>query len=204
MNIFESNGDICKNAYLNWNTQQCDTAHNFYVLANDFEEAAKTMLKAVIADNNDKKADTLIMPIFYCIDQSIEVYLKSVISLLNELDGKNESFSISHDIQFLYNTMKSRIEKKEKSTKGLQKHFSALKNYIDELYVNIKKPSDNKPKIDFARYPIDSDGKPHFYIESSDNVVVNVMELNKRYIDVASSLQSIYSMYREEMEQNNG
>lgn len=203
MAIFSYNSDINKNAYLNWNTDKRDKIHNFHVLAKDFEEAAITMLEAVLNENRDKKADRLIMPIFYCIDQSIEVYLKAAISLLNELMEINEKVPNSHDIRFLYETMKSRIEKKEKSTKGLQKHLSALKDYIDELYKYIKPSENSKPNMDFARYPVDTKGNPHFYIESSDNVVVNVEELNKVFNKVVCSLEGIYLMYDEELENEN-
>lgn len=51
MIIFESSGDISKNAYLNWNADKYDMTHNFYVLAKDFEEAAITLMKAVLESN---------------------------------------------------------------------------------------------------------------------------------------------------------
>ena len=203
MNIFESSGDISKNAYLNWNTYQSDTAHNFFVLANDFEEAAKTMLKAVLTDNTDKKADSLIMPIFYCIDQSIEVYLKAIIQLQNAALKKQEKIYDKHNILTLFEKMRDKLDLKD-SADNFEDNFKALSSYIDELYKYIKPTENSKVNMDFARYPVDTKGNPHFYIESSDNVVVNLEELNIRFTEITSTLQGMYSMYREEMEQNNG
>ncbi len=201
MKIFESNGDIAKNAYLNWNTYPNDIVHNFYILAKDFEEAAKTMLNAVLSNNIDKKADNLIMPIFYCINQSIEVYIKAVIMLINRIEKKNEKSEVTHDIQCLYNKMINAIEKDP--TEDLINNFSILKDYIDELYVHIKKPLNSKPKMDFARYPVDTTGKPYFYIETTENVVVNVEELNKKFETISSTLEAIYAMYEKEWENRN-
>lgn len=197
MEIFKGNGDISKNAYLNWNTNLNDTSHNLYMLANDFKNASIVMMNVVLEDNVDKKADSLIMPILFCINQSIEIYLKAVIFLANQLDNKNEKITTSHDIKSLYNTLKGKIEKKGK-TKGLEKHFSVMNAYINELYSYIKKPTDNKPKMDFARYPVDTDGKAHFYIESEDNVIVNVKALYDNFNKISASLECIYNLYMEE------
>ena len=164
MIIFESSGDINKNAYLNWNTDKHDTAHNFYVLAKDFEEAAITLMKAVLENNKDKKADSLIT---------------------------------------LFEKMRDKLDSKE-SIDDFEKCFKALSSYIEELYKYIKPTENSKLNMDFARYPVDTKGNPHFYIESSDNVVVNMEELHRRFTAIASSLEGIYSMYREEMEHNNG
>lgn len=203
MKIFETNRNINKNAYLNWNTDKHDTAHNFYVLAKDFEEAAITLMKAVLENNIDKKADSLIMPIFYCIDQSIEVYLKAIIQLRNYALNIQEKIYDKHNIRTLFGRMRDKLDSKE-SIDDFEKCFKALSSYIEELYKYIKPTENSKLNMDFARYPVDIEGNPHFYIESSDNVVVNVEELHKRFTAIASSLEGIYSMYREEMEHNNG
>lgn len=203
MKIFETNRNINKNAYLNWNTDKHDTAHNFYVLAKDFEEAAITLMKAVLENNIDKKADSLIMPIFYCIDQSIEVYLKAIIQLRNYALNIQKKIYKKHDIRTLFEKMRNKLDSKE-STDDFEKCFKALSSYIEELYKYIKPTENSKLNMDFARYPVDIEGNPHFYIESSDNVVVNVEELYRRFTAIVSSLEGIYSMYREEMEHNNG
>ena len=70
--LFSSNCDIRKNAYLNWRTRQGDPAYNLHIMASNFADSALTLINAVLQDNTDKKADTLIMPILYSIDQAIE------------------------------------------------------------------------------------------------------------------------------------
>ena len=150
MIIFESSGDINKNAYLNWNTDKHDTAHNFYVLAKDFEEAAITLMKAVLENNKDKKADSLIMPIFYCIDQSIEVYLKAIIQLRNHALNIQEKIYNKHDIYTLFEKMRDKLDSKE-SIDDFEKCFKALSSYIEELYKYIKPTENSKLNMDFAR-----------------------------------------------------
>ena len=77
--LFSYNPDISKNAYLNWNTDKNDYAYNMYLLASDYADGAITLINSILIDNRDKKADALIMPVLYCIDQSIEVYIKAVL-----------------------------------------------------------------------------------------------------------------------------
>lgn len=204
--IFDYNIDISKNAYLNWRIDKNDQAYNLWVLAEGFANAAVIMMDAILEDNKDKKADSIIMPILYSIDQSIEVYMKSIIRLIEELNGEQICNYTSHDIADLKNIMVSKIEKKETKTKGLKKHLSPVTEYIDELYARIR-TRDEKGRtianIDFARYPMDVDGKPHFYVAASDNVVINVENLKGKFIAIRKSLCGIYMMYEAEKENKN-
>ena len=86
--LFSYNIDIDKNAYLNWRTDRHDNAHNLYVLASDYADGAITLIDCILVDNRDKKADALIMPIMYSIDQSIELFLKAIIREIEELEDE--------------------------------------------------------------------------------------------------------------------
>lgn len=203
MDIFEANRDISKNAYMNWNMIKDDIPHNLKELANSYANSAELMMSMVIENNIDKKADALIFPIFYSINQSIEVYLKSIIAEIEELEGNILCNYTTHDILELFNNLKSKIKKKEKKTKKLEATLRPLKEYIDNLYhyINVKdEDGKNKLYIDFARYPINTDGKPHFYITEKTNMIVNVEMLSTEYKKIHFLLEGLYAMYEEERE----
>ena len=160
--LFSSNCDIRKNAYLNWRTRQGDPAYNLHIMASNFADSALTLINAVLQDNTDKKADTLIMPILYSIDQAIELYMKTIIRLIEDKEG------------------------------GL------ASNYTSELYEKISTKDAKGRKvvnIDFARYPFDTDGKAHFYVEDTDNVVIDVENLGQRFSSIRDTLESLCLMY---------
>lgn len=198
--IFSSNGDIRKNAYINWRTHENDDINNLHVLAEGYGKATKILIQQTLEDNSDKKADSLIFPILYGLNQAIELYEKCITLQVHTLLGQKYIIPINHDINQLFGEMKSVISKKESSTKGLTKHLSPLEKYISELYTYIK-VNQGKPDIDFSRYPIRVDGSSHFYIESKDNVTVDMEALQKSIDAIFESLEGLFSMYRDESEE---
>ena len=70
---------------MNWNTDHSDNIHNYSVIGKSFALAANVLMDNIIQNNKDKKRDYLIFPIFYDIDQAIEVYLKAIIYRTKEL-----------------------------------------------------------------------------------------------------------------------
>ncbi len=196
--IFSYNSDISKNAYLNWRTDKNDHAFNLFVLASDYSAGALCLINTVLADNHDKKADALIMPILYSIDQSIEVYIKAIIRKIEMLTDDKISNYKTHDVKELYGALIGHIKKDSAKTQGLQKHLLPLSSYIDELYSKIQTTNQGEKKeldIDFARYPIRVDGSPHYYIAADDNVVVDLENLRNRFLDIIEILEGLYNMY---------
>lgn len=199
--LFSYNQNIQKNAYLNWRTDKNDKAYNLYVLASDFADGAVVMINAILSDNTDKKADALIMPILCCINQSIELYIKTVIRLVEEqIDGAVSNYT-THNNSELKNIMIAKIRKKELKTSGLQKHLKPVSDFIDELNDKIKSYDDKgKVNMDFARYPFDTDGNSYFYVKENDNVVIDVENLSNRFSAIRDSLESLCFMYEENRE----
>ena len=197
--ILSYNADISKNAYLNWRIAGHNIAGNLTILAESFENAAKELMQSVLRDNRLKQADSLIFPIMYSVDQSIELYLKAIIYNIECLTTGQPNNYTTHDIQSLFNTMISQIKKKEIKTKGLQAHVSVLQEYIDELYSYIKS-GDGKAQLDFARYPFDTDRNPHFYVCAHENVVIDIENLLDRYSKIMDCLYGLYCMYDAELE----
>lgn len=201
--LFSSNPDVGKNAYLNWRTQASDPSHNLHVLASNYADGAVTMMNAILENNRDKKADALIMPILYSIDQSIELYLKTIMRLIEEQSGGQVSNYTSHDIEDLKHQMVAKIRKAEGKTAGLQKHLKPVTEFMDELYAKIKTKSDkgrDVVNIDFARYPFSADGKAHFYIVENDNVVIDVENLSRRFENIRDSLEALCVFYEVKQE----
>ena len=199
--IFSYNPDVSRNAYLNWRTDRHDQTHNLIVLASDYADGAISLINDILKGNRDKKADALIMPIMYCIDQSIEVYLKAIIRKIEVVTDDVPSNFKSHDIKELYKVLNSYIKKKEVKTAGLQKHLLPLSTFIDELYSKIQTSTETGKGslgIDFARYPIKVDGTPHFYITAEENVVIDVENLGERFVEIRDCLEALYLMYDAE------
>lgn len=193
-------GMVETTAYLNWRTDFNDENHNYTVIGDGFSESAMILMDKVIENNRDKKADILIFPIFYAIDQSIEVYMKATINVLNALLDNPKEIMTSHDIRQLYNQMKGRIEKFEDSTKGLNKYLKPLNTYIEDLYQKIDyKEKDLKQKVhmDFARYPVTTAGSPQFYVENYENEVVDIVNLKRKFSEVFDCLSGLYDKYSE-------
>lgn len=201
--IFSANPDIKKNAYMNWRMSKWDFPHDFKVIGEGFKDAAKILMYSALEDNRMKQADSLIFPISYTINHSIEMYLKAILKLLQILYPNDSVKIFGHDIKKLFNNMKSQIEVIEESTDGLDDVLENLESFIDELYsyiVNESRPS----QIEYARYPVDPRNNPFFYIVTTENIVVDIENLLTRYDQIMNILEGIYLKYENEVEENNG
>lgn len=69
--IFSYNNDIEKNAYMNWLTQRLSHIHNMIVVAEGFSNSTLLLVKEILKDNKDKKADNLIFPILFNANHSV-------------------------------------------------------------------------------------------------------------------------------------
>ena len=68
-NIFVQNVDIDKTAYMNWRFDVDKPIENFIALAEGYIIAADCMIDSCIKNNSGKKADILIFPILFSINQ---------------------------------------------------------------------------------------------------------------------------------------
>lgn len=198
-NVFSYNADINKTAYMNWRMEVFSAEHNLQVMGNGFFLAAECLLQNALENNQDKRADTLIFPILYSIDQGIEVYLKAIIHLIEVLVSGKASNHTTHNVLQLFREMKALIKKKEIKTTGLDAHLCSLSKYINELASKIADAKGN-PKMDFARYPFDTEGMAYFYVSLS-NVPVDMEYLLEQIREIRDSLDSLYTMYSVELEQ---
>lgn len=187
-NYFDYNGDINKNAYLNWRFSRFnDIEGQFYEFGKSYFETAILLLENCLKENSDKKADIWIFPILFNTVHGIEVYLKGFNSQIQrlmsiEFEQKIKNFNIegNHDIKQLceiaisrfneYVGKSSHIDKKSIETKNKKKELRFVLKFIDLLY---EKTND----MSAMRYPIDKRNKDRqFYNNTFDfkNVVIDI------------------------------
>lgn len=195
MNIFKYNKDIDKNSYINWRTNFYDDSNNFSVLADGYFRSSIILLESCLNDNSDKKADVVIFPILHGIIHGTEIYLKAIYNILARFLEEDRIFLGGHDIKQLLNEVSgivSRFETKynsKENIKHFKKEIESVRNFISEVY-------DKTNSMDFVRYPMDYKKKnKHFYVESSENVVVDLEVLYTEVISMHKSLDCICGYY---------
>lgn len=207
--IFSYNRDTEKTAYMNWRTQRFDNIHNMIVVAEGFSASAVLLVKEVLQDNRDKKADNLIFPILFNANHSIEVYLKAICWTQNQLLGRSDTFDGNHNLKGLFTNIVN-LEKELKSSndvKVFHEMLSSLKDYIEELYQKIERTVKDKKgndkiihDITFSRYSLNNDLEPQFYINTFDNVVVDMENFLRVFEGIFSSLDSLSAHYLDLLE----
>lgn len=194
MNIFDYNKDIRKNAYVNWRTSCYDDSSNLSIIGDGYFLSAIILIENCLNDNNDKKADIVIFPILHGVIHGTEIYLKSIYNILAKFLKENREFLGGHDIKQLYNEVKGivcRFENKyngKENIKYFKEEMASVKKFIDEIY-------DRTNNMDFVRYPIDSKKNNHFYVESKENIVVDLETLYIKVISMHKSLEFIHGYY---------
>ncbi|MEK4715836.1 hypothetical protein [Sporosarcina sp. FSL K6-5500] len=183
--IFSYNvNTIEKTAYMNWRTQRFDHINNMIVVAEGFSDSALLLVKEILKDNTDKKADNLIFPILFNANHDLKGLFKKVVDLENELKNSNDE-AVFHEM------------------------MSNLKAYIYELYGKIErtikdKKGNDKPIYDitFCRYTLtlSKDLEPQFYINTFDNVVVDLENFLTVFKDIFDNLRSLSMHYSNLLE----
>ena len=203
--VFKHNAEIKKTAYMNWRIDQNQKIHNMLVIADGYTKAAMLLLDDCIKDNCDKKADIVIFPILFSVNHAIELYLKGTNWALNNLLENDEKFCGGHDIRQIWNTVKGLVKKFERDVQRKQKFkefTKELEEYINELYANIDK-ADTAPKkmknMDFSRYPMNSNNINHFFIETFENVVVDLESLKMKFEIIINDLSCLAEYYVSEL-----
>lgn len=180
--IFERNDDIDKTAFLNWRTAGHEDIGNMLVLADGFLSSAVELAKKCLENNSDKKADILIFPILHNANHGIELYLKSLIWTLNKLTNSDFKIEGKHNIQQMFQTVQAKI--KDCKDNDWLKHFNEqnknLSEYITELFSHITTVG-NKDNMDFSRYPITNKYKNHFYVDSLNNIEIDLENFIQRF-----------------------
>lgn len=201
-NVFSSNADVNKNAYMNWRTSNHEPIQNMNVLADGYFQSAISLAEKCLSDNWNKEADVLIFPMLFSVNHGIELYEKSICWSLNLLLGCKSAFKQNHDIRGIWYSTKEKIKEfgfdvgREESE--FNKMIIGLECYLAELSEIIKKDNNINQayhNIDFSRYPINNRKEYHFYLNRYDNVVVDLENFITVFEDIHKCLSSLADYY---------
>lgn len=198
--IFSCNTDINKTAYMNWRTDKHDYIKNIITVADGFMESSLISAKEVVNNNYGKRADVVIFPILFNANHAIELYLKAIMWTLNVLLKKDKKIEGKHNINQMFNTVKSRVIEFETDKERIAQFKKLTQNlscYLDELNITIndKESKNGQDNMDFARYPFDNKYINHFYVDTYDNVTVDLENFINRFTEIGDNLSSIAQHY---------
>lgn len=198
--IFSGNSNFNKSAFINWRTSKNEDIQNMMAMAEGFISSSIELARACLTDNSDKKADKLILPILTNANHGIELYLKSLVWILNRLLNSEYKIEGKHNIKQILKTAKCKILKLKgkKSLDFFNEQTEDLQKYIDELFTKIQSTQRND-KMDFSRYPFDEKYINHFYIDEVGNVEVDLENFIFRFEKILESLDErvSYFFYQE-------
>lgn len=197
--LFGSNCDIDKNAILNWRTERYDPIYNLSILGNAYIESANMLVTDCLQNNKNHRADMIVFPIFFSLNQGIELYSKAITWIINILLENNDTFEFSHKINDLWSTTKNNIEEFGfgigHEENDFREMIKPLEHYLDELK---EENIDIYGHMDFSRYPIyRKNGRMNhqFYVKEVTNVTVNLEVLKNTIIDISECLESLFGYY---------
>jgi hypothetical protein len=188
--IFSRNIDFTKIAFLNWRIEGSLEIRNLLHLADGFLRSSLELAKVCLNDNDDKKADILIFPILTNANHGIELYLKALNWTLNKLLESEKKIEGRHNIQQIFHTVKSKIEKYNGHTslKDFNSATKELESYITELFSKIQAtPQDDK--MDFSRYTFSNNYENHFYVDTIGNVEIDLENFVSRFETIHKNLE---------------
>lgn len=166
-----------------------------------FFSTAYNLIQQCILDNSDKKADSWIFPILFNIVHGIEVYLKAINVSLSFTQNKDRKITEGkHDIKGLCKTAKNLIikfktKKKTKTTEEMFVGIKVVERFIDNIY-------EKTEGMTFARYPLSSKEEKHFYVNSSENEVIDLEILSNQIVCIHKLLNFIFEMGELDLQQN--
>lgn len=167
---------------MNWRMQDESAISHLMNMADGYLRSSVILAKQCLICNSDKKADILIFPILASANHGIELYLKAMTWMLNLLLKSKAKFEGRHNIDQIYRMMKSKLKSLTgaKEVKAFETEMKELEGYLGELVLKIEATPKND-KMDFSRYPIDSDYENHFYVDRMGTIEVDLENFIKRF-----------------------
>ena len=186
--VFQGNPDYKKSAFVNWRVDKDDPIGNLISMGQGFIKSSKFTLELCITDNSDKIGDELIFPILTNLNHGIELYFKALIWTLNKIQSNEDVFPKTHN---LYNLMTHSLEKIEAvDGKEVLEEFTltsiTLLDYIKEINETIKTDS-KSDNLDFSRYPFSKKLENHFYLNTYQNVEIDMPNL----LEIINKIETI-------------
>jgi hypothetical protein len=202
--IFSRNADYTKIAFVNWRISKGAGISNLLVLGDGFLRSAIEMGRVCLIDNRDKKADIFIFPMLANANHGIELYLKALIWILNKLIGSNSKIEKGHNIKQLYETVRAKVKlyKESMDVRTFNRNTAGLRLYIEELFSKLEATNYND-KMDFPRYPFDTEYENHFYVTALGTVDIDLENFIIRFEAIHEMLDTLSGfLYYDELQQN--
>jgi hypothetical protein len=148
----------------------------------------------------------MIFPILFSANHAIELYLTSILWNINVISNSNNKIEGKHNIKQLYSMVCSRISAfYNRIGKDFISETKIVNKYIEELYARIESEHlDSENRIDFSRYPMDEQYNNHFYLETYDNIIIDLAYCKEVFSKIEESLEcasSYLSFIVEELNQ---
>lgn len=195
------NDDVDKNAYMNWRLNHHEPIQNMIVMADGYMTSVIVNAKSCLENTFDKTADILIFPMFFSLNQGIELYLKSICLSLNILLNYKSKYGKNHDIRNIWFLVKNKINEfgfnEERPEDSFNKMVKNIEPYLNELANYLKKDNinDYHHNIDFGRYPVNNRDEYHFFVNQFDNVTVDLEVLKKFATQINGDLKCLADYY---------
>ena len=190
--IFSRHEDTNKMAFMNWRMSEDSAISHFISLADGYISSAIILAKQCLISNSDKKADILIFPILTNANHGIELYLKALMWMTNQMLKSKAKIEGRHNIAQIFRMLKSKIKALGGASelRDFEEGMVELENYLEELIVKIEATAKND-KMDFSRYPISKDYEGHFYTDRMGNVEVDLENFVRRFEIINDKLREI-------------
>ncbi|WP_396636738.1 hypothetical protein [Maribacter sp. R77961] len=202
--IFSRNEVIDKIAFLNWRMESGDIV-NLFNLGDGYFDSAIILCDRCLSKNKGKIADILIFPIFMNFNHGIELYLKGLTLTLNELLKIDIKIDGTHNLNQLFSVLKARIKDldgQKKANEIVKDNFN-LREYLNELTTTLN-PNQKNDKMDFSRYPFTKKEGNHFYVDTWNNIEVDLENLKNRITIIYQKLEQYADyFYYERLQENN-
>lgn len=199
-----SYGMPTQTALLNWPMDKHDVPENFYKMAQGYQQAAMMILKDLLCENRNKRADKISFPLLFLLNQSIELYLKSILLYLYLLNGKTlnelkiKTQLKGHEIETLIGYLCDETRKLDKAI-NINDWLKELLSYSKELS-NLASDKQKKKIFDSMRYPADLDLQGFFYADTYENVPLNLARCYEQFDIIYQRLDGMQGKFAQALE----
>ena len=201
MNYFFTGGGGNTSAILTW-TMQCTTpSEEHYKMAQGYAQAAKIVIESLLQDNRNKRADKIVFPLLFLTEQAVELYLKSILIVIDELNGGNHDIQKTHDLKKLYDNVCTAVLDVE-PTSDFREGLKALEVYLSERAALIPDDEVQQREAFFAmRFPTTIKKKGYFYVNQMENIYFSLVNYYRTFPEILDRLDGYQCRYAYMLEQ---
>ena len=171
--FLENPHDQPQYSYLNWRMNGAKESLKYKEIGEGFFISAIVQLERCLEYNGDRKGDALIFSVLFNLTHALELYLKALIILCHENRYSLSIKTKTHNVISLSNDLKRELNSEYNDLYMIGcKDFDFITKLIDYVFSYTKDPT-------FARYPFDNNNKEQFYVNSKNNIVIDMEMLCK-------------------------